>query len=615
MKIVVPILNPNMAEDLVNLAIALAGQERDRTGYAVLPQITVLGVATVPEETPLSQAASLVKAYRTLFRYIPPENNERAEVKTEVRVAREVWQGIVDEVKEQRAGLLLLYWKGFTQTTGKVYGATIDALMEKPPCDMVLARMGHLPPLHRILVPVRTSGYSALAMKLAENLAEEYGSQITVMHSIPPNTRNPFPQDPEDDNPLQSIIGELPPGAKSLIVPGHPVETIVEKAPDFDAVIVGAGTHLPNVNQSESMARRLAADISQMLIVVKSREPLNLKGNQPEHPAGLSERVDRWFAQNTFHYREFRTMSSLGLHKEQNQIGVSLIFPVYATLPPIALGDTVRRARLALMQETQLVDEIIVSLPKGMYEVHDIELMLDKARNGADIRIVEYPSEYQGHGMGAAIWHALPETRGDLVAWADLTYQHFEARHIYGLLGTLLTYSDFELATGFFSEEGQKSNSPSLHEAVRWAVRPLLSALFPDLAGIIDPLCTAGAAKRDLLDSLSFYTGLGFNVGLLMETVRRENLMAIAQVDLGSAGYGQTQPDAQVLINEAMAVLLRRVGEITQHPQLPQLLDLSAKTIGKDKETGTYSLKVSPILAPEELPPHVWHKGYSRPSF
>jgi glucosyl-3-phosphoglycerate synthase len=615
MKIVVPILNPNMAEGLVNLAIALAGQERDVSGYAILPQITVLGVATVPEETPLSQAASLVKAYRTLFGYIPPESHDKADVKTEVRVAREVWQGIVEEVRENETDLLLLYWKGFTQTAGKVYGATIDALLADPPCDIVLVRMGQLPDIRRILVPVRTSGYSALAMKLAENLSEAYGAQLTIMHSVPPNTRNPIPPDTSDENPLQTIIGELPAGAQPLISQGRPVEAIIREAPNYDVVIVGAGGSLPNVNQSESMSRRLAADISQMLLVVKSHEPLSISETPPEQPAGLGEKIDRWFAQNTFSYREFRTMSSLSLHKERNQVGVSLIFPVYQTLPPVALSDTVRRARLALIQDISLVDEIIVSAPKGLYDAHDVELILDKARNGEDVNFVEYPADYKGTGMGAAIWHALPEARGDLVAWADLTYQNFEARHIYGLLGPLLTYPDFELATGFYNEEEQNNGTPSLHEAVRWAVRPLLGAIFPDLAGVLDPLCMAGAAKHDLLDSLSFYTGRGFNLGLLVEAVRRENLMAIAQVDLGSASYGQHRPEAQLLINEALAFLLRRVGEITQHPQLPHLLDLSAKAICKDSETGTYSLHITAVHSPEELPPQMYLKEYHRPSF
>jgi glucosyl-3-phosphoglycerate synthase len=615
MKIVVPILNPNMAEDLVNLAIALAGQVRDANGYAVLPQITVLGVATVPEETPLSQAASLVKAYRTLFGYIPPESHERAEVKTEVRVAREVWQGIVEQVREENADLLLLYWKGFTQTAGKVYGATIDTLMVDPPCDIVLVRMGHLPKIERILVPVRTSGYSALALRLAENLAEENGSQLTVMHSVPPNTRSPLLPDNNDENPLQGIIGELPEGAQPLITQGRPLETIIREAPNYDLIIVGAGGSLPNVNQSESMSRRLAADVSQMLLVVKSHEPLNISENQPEHPPGLREKVDRWFAENTFSYREFRTMSSLTMYKERNQIGVSLIFPVYHAMPPVLLADRVRRARLALIQDISLVDEIIVSAPKGLYDAHDAELIIGKAYNGSDVHVLEYPAEYEGAGIGAAIWHALPIARGDLVAWADLTFQNFEARHIYGLLGPLLTYPDFGLATGFYNEEEQVGNTPSLHEAVRWAVRPLLGAVFPDLAGVIDPLCTAGAAKHDLLDSLSFYTGLGFNLGLLMEAVRRENLMAIAQVDLGSASYGQIRPDAQGIISEALAVLLRRIGEITQHPHLPQLLDLSAKAIRKDSENGSYSLNVSPVRLPEELPPQIYIKGYNRPSF
>src|SRR3954467_2598039 len=78
--VVVPILNPNVAEGLVKLAAALAGARLEGERRHI--RIVVLGVVTVPEETPLSQGASLVRAYRTLLRYIPRKDNtdERIEV-------------------------------------------------------------------------------------------------------------------------------------------------------------------------------------------------------------------------------------------------------------------------------------------------------------------------------------------------------------------------------------------------------------------------------------------------------------------------------------------------------------------------------------------------------
>src|SRR6476620_10901731 len=81
--VVVPILNPNMAEGLVKLAASLAGAKIEGVRRHI--RIVVLGIVTVPEETPLSQGASLVRAYRTMLRYIPQNGpiDDNIEVHTE----------------------------------------------------------------------------------------------------------------------------------------------------------------------------------------------------------------------------------------------------------------------------------------------------------------------------------------------------------------------------------------------------------------------------------------------------------------------------------------------------------------------------------------------------
>jgi len=63
--------------------------------------------------------------------------------------------------------------------------------------------------------------------------------------------------------------------------------------------------------------------------------------------------------------------------------------------------------------------------------------------------------------------------------------------------------------------------------------RPLLNLLWPDLAGVVQPLAGEYAARRALLESLAFPCGYGVEIALLVDTYERLGLDAIAQVDLG----------------------------------------------------------------------------------
>ena len=63
--------------------------------------------------------------------------------------------------------------------------------------------------------------------------------------------------------------------------------------------------------------------------------------------------------------------------------------------------------------------------------------------------------------------------------------------------------------------------------------RPLINALWPDLAGVAQPLAGECAARRTLLESLAFPCGYGVEIGLLVDTFSTVGLDGIAQVDLG----------------------------------------------------------------------------------
>ena len=91
--------------------------------------------------------------------------------------------------------------------------------------------------------------------------------------------------------------------------------------------------------------------------------------------------------------------------------------------------------------------------------------------------------------------------------------------------------------------------------------RPLISTLFPQLAGFVQPLSGEYAGRRDVLETLPFVEGWGVEIGLLVDIVAAFGLAATAQVDLGVREHRNRPLDE--LGPQATAILvtaLRRAG-------------------------------------------------------
>ena len=74
--------------------------------------------------------------------------------------------------------------------------------------------------------------------------------------------------------------------------------------------------------------------------------------------------------------------------------------------------------------------------------------------------------------------------------------------------------------------------------------RPLLCALFPQLARFVQPLAGEYAGRREMLEAVPFVEGWGVELGLLIDVVARFGRDAVAQVDLGTREHRNRPVDA-----------------------------------------------------------------------
>jgi glucosyl-3-phosphoglycerate synthase len=141
-------------------------------------------------------------------------------------------------------------------------------------------------------------------------------------------------------------------------------------------------------------------------------------------------------------------------------------------------------------------------------------------------------------GKGEVLWKALHVTSGDVVVYLDADLVEFRPSFVTGLLGPLFADPDVLMVKAFYDRPLLDVSATGGGRVTELLARPLLGLWFPQLAGVVQPLAGEYAARRCLLENLPFAPGYGVETGLLIDTVTRFGLGALAQVDLGERRHG-----------------------------------------------------------------------------
>jgi glucosyl-3-phosphoglycerate synthase len=238
--------------------------------------------------------------------------------------------------------------------------------------------------------------------------------------------------------------------------------------------------------------------------------------------------VSGWSVRRRYTAREFEP-DALRAHKGGTSVAVVIPTKECAATVAGVITETV-----GPLEQCGLVDEVVV------IDAGSADGTAEVAR-AAGARVIQQddvlPELGSTLGKGDAMWRAVHATSADIICFLDGDTADPNVQHLLGLLGPLLTDPTLQLVKGSFDRPLRAGGLDLPHEGGRVTelmARPLLNLHEPRLAGFAQPLAGEFAGRRPLLESIPFPVGYGVEIAVLIDSLRRHGLDALAECHLGT---------------------------------------------------------------------------------
>lgn len=246
-------------------------------------------------------------------------------------------------------------------------------------------------------------------------------------------------------------------------------------------------------------------------------------------PGALPQPLEDWFRRRTF--RGYPSAADVAAAARAAGTTISVCLP--ALDEEATIGGICSTISTSLVGGSRLVDELIV-VDSGSTDRTVAEARAGGARvvAAADVLSGSVPDVPQG--KGEVLWKSLAVARGDVVVWLDSDTRNFGPHFVTNLVAPLVADESILLCKGFYRRPPAAGAGGGGGRVTELTARPLLGALFPELAGVVQPLSGEYAGRARALRSLPMFTGYAVETGLLVDLVGRFGLDALGQADLGA---------------------------------------------------------------------------------
>lgn len=205
-------------------------------------ELYIINVIELPESVPISAVTySEVSAHSKVL-----EHTEKIAARgfvhrrVNILVARRAADAILDEIKDEDVNLLIVGWKGRPRE-GVVFGRTLDRLLKKAECDILLFKSAGMPEeLRKILLISTPDWHASYATGFAILLAKYDGAEITILGACTDEGKEGEERRYVDRLAKMCATHGVAHETK-VVVSANPAAAILAMAKDFDLVVIGAG--------------------------------------------------------------------------------------------------------------------------------------------------------------------------------------------------------------------------------------------------------------------------------------------------------------------------------------------------------------------------------------
>ena len=234
-RILVPLAHPDHVRDLISIAASIA---RENEG-----ELLALGVVQVPGQLPVAEGRRFSDEFKSIMAHAVRVGEEKGVVvNTLIRIGHSINQAIVNTVAERCVNMMVMGWKGFSNTRGSVFGRILDDVVMNAECDVVMIKMVHLDKMRNILLTTSGGSHAQFAATLAPAIAAAYGSRVTVAMIVPPGLE--AEKMATYQNRVDESVAELKTRTTDvegrLVQSGSISQGILKLTEQYDACILGA---------------------------------------------------------------------------------------------------------------------------------------------------------------------------------------------------------------------------------------------------------------------------------------------------------------------------------------------------------------------------------------
>jgi amino acid transporter/nucleotide-binding universal stress UspA family protein len=268
-RILVPVANPDNALQLLTETMKIA--------QAKNAQVDLLHMVQIPDQVPLADAEKYMNIGKEAIAEAMLYLQSRFPIRDTVRYCRNVARGILSAAREHQADLIIAGWPGRKRKHDLfLLGRTIDPLLERNPCNVILLHNCNQRIYKRILVPFAGGPHSRFGLEIASAMIDPKDGVI-----VPFNVTSPGQATIDIESFLEKHAEQfhcrLDRFQPQHAVAKNALSTIADAAADADLTIIGA-TERPSIfrtmrhNQLLSIIEKRLHE--KPLIMVKAGTPV-----------------------------------------------------------------------------------------------------------------------------------------------------------------------------------------------------------------------------------------------------------------------------------------------------------------------------------------------------